>query len=141
MRDIKFSYIWSDGKSFMDLRHTLDQIEFGLNVTKLDDDVLADYKIIAKRQYTGLKDKNGAEIYESDILNAPLNKGTYVVRHGPYINGMIDYDGEKPDCYGWYIERIDRKTQGYGESLIWSEKYLEVTGNIHENGELLEGIE
>ena len=78
-------------------------------------------------QYTGLKDKNGEEIYEGDILyyqyklfrNAPDIKTTYVVK--------------------WDIDSF----QGYttrgtiGTSVRYLTKDFEIIGNIHQNPELL----
>jgi len=76
-------------------------------------------------QYTGLKDKNGKEIYEGDIV----------------VNTYYD-DGEMYKVL-WVEDSV-----AFGmESLDDMELYklplesLEVIGNIHENPELLEGEE
>ena len=64
-------------------------------------------------QFTGLKDKNGKEIYEGDIITS------YMFHNNePY---MVELD----DIF-WQI----------GEGLI-AEEYVEILGNIHENPELL----
>ena len=73
-------------------------------------------------QYTGLKDKNGKEIYEGDILE---------------IDGKLFKDGKPKKavmlwdkyCYGWRME-ID------AEKKV-KENHIEIIGNIHENPELL----
>jgi len=64
-------------------------------------------------QYTGLKDKNGKEIYEGDICRE--------VFQGEYV-GEVTFS----------------PTQGYlvGNRPIWPHD-IEVIGNIYENGDLL----
>jgi uncharacterized phage protein (TIGR01671 family) len=77
--------------------------------------------------YTGLKDKNGKEIYEGDIVR---NK-----RHN--FKTVIEYYGASFRC----------KSEGlplsmYIDDLLVDEKnQIEVIGNIYENPELLQGID
>lgn len=83
-------------------------------------------------QYTGLKDINGTEIYEGDIVEY-VNKGTKGI--GKIVYGL--YDNEHQTDLGYYIQWLNqeywRNDLGY-----WKKKGIEVRGNIYENSELLE---
>lgn len=80
-------------------------------------------------QYTGLTDKNGVKIFEGDIITC-----------SQYLGGnFVDYHIEKG-----YVEMkfgafgLHRKQGYYRPFKDWLEDYeFEVTGNIHDNPELL----
>lgn len=70
-------------------------------------------------QYTGLKDKNGKEIYEGDIVQA-----TY---YGKKVIGSINY------WLGCFI--LENSCVSDNQLFVFD--HVEVIGNIYENPELL----
>lgn len=76
-------------------------------------------------QFTGLKDRNGKEIYEGDILSNKDTYGYMVVNWSPTSAGFC------LDKKGWIFSH-------YFKEAVDAEE-CEVIGNIHENPELLKG--
>lgn len=107
MREIKFRA--RDGSRFY--YFVMNQI-WDLQARKLHNELCLDG--VNFEQFTGLKDKNGREIYEGDILEA---KNTIAKDHLRF-------------CMKWDFER------GSWTTFLPRDAF-EIIGNIHENQELL----
>ncbi|CJU31777.1 YopX family protein [Streptococcus pneumoniae] len=83
-----------------------------------------DFDEIELMQSTGLKDKNGKEVFIGDIVKCTRGclHEVYLEKEygGTFIGGM-------PAVY----------LKGFGDGYAWTE-YEEIIGNIYENPELLE---
>ena len=91
-------------------------------------------------QYTGLKDKDGKEIFEGDIVQSvgiPLSDCKSIVRYGIHKS---DDMSNKYQCgnLGFYLEHILRSYKMGRKDIMFFIVNCEVIGNIYENPELLE---
>lgn len=127
MRQIKFR-AW-DKKSNKMLQQT-DDFTFNESGNEADDGWLWNAPGIELMQFTGLLDKNGKEIYESDIVKS--KKGSIFI---------IKFDS---GCF--WVELVKRsyedKNSFFGDeftcaSIMFEELECEVIGNIYENPELI----
>jgi len=127
MREIKFR-VWNEKG---EMTYSDDEsILIGLNGSLYLDTAGGLFDLLNHElmQYTGLKDKNGKEIYEGDVLGGVWGDG---------------YIGWCDKCKSFEYFDITHVCYSCVGDVFWSE-FLEdegkheVIGNIHENPELLE---
>ena len=118
----KKKQMWTNWKCYDNMFYFMDKY----TGVWIRDDELERFVLL---QYTGLKDKNGTEIYEGDIGRWYIAKGNeFIPFEVLWIEEEARFMGRYKDEYGNY--RFI--------SLINSDKGLEIIGNICENPELLE---
>jgi uncharacterized phage protein (TIGR01671 family) len=79
-------------------------------------------------QYTGLKDKNGKEIFEGDIFNCIYHQDGHTDKYEVVYH---------PRWTGFFLRRIGECSQTGVHQTVSDVARYEVIGNIHENPELL----
>jgi uncharacterized phage protein (TIGR01671 family) len=117
--------------TWMELWYTLDEIERQRERgTGTDFSFVPRHTLIAKRLYTGLKDSEGVEIYEDDIVL--LNK--YYMGDGGYDEalGVTEWD----DHYCGFMVKILPPIEVIDEVFLF-EYAAKVIGNIYQNPELI----
>lgn len=81
-------------------------------------------------QFIGLKDKNGKEIYEGDVIKW---------FHGEEDFGVVEYFDEESDFFGWMEQcyfGIHLKDTNV-VTLFQEDDEYEVVGNVYENPDLI----
>ncbi|WP_455043134.1 YopX family protein [Leptotrichia buccalis] len=127
MREIKFRAYHKERKEIFEIA----SIDFEEKKVALSNGVIkllnVDFKQFELSQYTGLKDKNGKEIYEGDIVLIKLDETST-----------------------WYKTVVGFKKGAFIANLIDKEDYVyifhhgftdddfEIIGNVYENKNLLE---
>jgi len=92
-------------------------------------------------QYTGLKDKNGREIYEGDIIYWEIDNGIGIESYSAVVR-WSENDEKYKGAYKWIVLYLEDYLRGQFDALATPASYnddLQVMGNIYENPELLEG--
>lgn len=118
------------GESYFKI-YTLKQLEFK-GLRHLFD--LENYIILSRDRFTGLKDRNGREIYfESDII-------TCTDIYGRVVTGILHLDEEDliTEINGFVIDDENEKVEYSIPFMDIHTETLQNIGNIHDNPELLE---
>jgi len=122
MREIKFR-AWDKKKKIM-LYFSLKTLS---NDYELSESVFDSWNNAITMQFTGLKDKDGKEIYEGDIMLIPSSLQCSLERIG-----VVIFDEWR------YLINI-KKPEPCGQSFLnLNTDFIEVLGNIYENPKLLE---
>lgn len=113
---------WSTDKKIMAEVRTL---RFTDELVETDKFVERSIEGVKLMQPTGLKDKNGKEIFEKDILD--YNGRKVIVKwHGSYACFIYEF-----------VDELQNRTTEW-QPLYLSYYHFEVIGNIYENSKLLE---
>lgn len=135
MREIKFR-AWD--KVLQEMFIPIFSGSVGENINQKIENIRNDWELM---QFTGLKDKNGKEIYEGDIVRRKskydYRRGEYEVKYPEDFSGFSLYNLDKSR----WREKTDGSEPDGWDGILGSQgsptTELEVIGNIYENPELL----
>lgn len=118
-REMKLRYFWKGDWYYIDLYRDNTKVKFGF------------FEAITKTsifyQFTGLKDENGKEVYESDIVKSGMTGAIYEIRNGEYST---------KDSHG--IGFWKKGLNGIGDRNILSDNdSIRIIGDIHTTPDLL----
>jgi len=148
MREIKFrAWDKKKGKMIYQFNMTSDGKAYGWAKATICDGVVIDEPAplsVELMQYTGLKDKNGREIYEGDIVKTSCGD-IGIIKFGIPKDMTINGGEYDVDYIGFYIDIIKgdwgtTDVESRVAPLVDDYYEIEVIGNIYENPELLEEV-
>lgn len=111
-------------------------LKYGRAIIIINDEVFFVVDINTVGQFTGLLDKNGLKIFESDIVQTRYSNKVELVETVVFKDGkfMAMTEFEEIKMYAFLADGITRVS--FDKSVYMTE--CEVIGNIHENSELSE---
>lgn len=140
MRELEFrAYItplkrYATGLDVIQFHKCCDVAGVGIWTVVTVNEGIFEFDDIVIEQDTGLKDKNGKEIHEGDIIQEEIDLNSKMT------DGIFKYRvywDEEELCWG--VEHIGKESI---HTELWQcDSSREVVGNIHENHELLGGDE
>lgn len=130
-RTIKFRVWDKPNECWSDLEHYTTEDGRLWHFATIEDEILIqdDPEMYVVEQYTGLKDKNGEEIYEGDVIK----RLSFIAGEKEYYTTcQVRWDSDECCFELHYLSGAL-----FGDSLLDIDEEYEVIGNIHENPELL----
>lgn len=127
-RDIKFRGFDSVNKVMLPVE-SINFREGYISLNEGDNSVTDTLEMIELIRYTGVKDRNGKEIYEGDIVSF-YNDEEYKLKS---TNALVIYDS------GAFMLEHKKLGKEYLGEMDIENMCIKIVGNIYDNPELLEG--